>query len=36
MKNAETTDDNLAPHVALIAVQMFFGSAAVLGKVGFA
>jgi drug/metabolite transporter (DMT)-like permease len=32
MKNAETTDDNLAPHVALIAVQMFFGSAAVLGK----
>lgn len=32
MKNVETTDDNLAPHVALIAVQMFFGSAAVLGK----
>jgi len=32
MKNAETTDDHLAPHVALIAVQMFFGSAAVLGK----
>jgi drug/metabolite transporter (DMT)-like permease len=32
MKTAETVDDNLAPHVALIAVQMFFGSAAVLGK----
>lgn len=32
MKNAGTNDDNLAPHVALIAVQMFFGSAAVLGK----
>jgi len=24
--------DNLAPHIALIAVQLFFGSAAVLGK----
>jgi drug/metabolite transporter (DMT)-like permease len=33
MENSKTSEDTLAPHVALIAVQMFFGSAAVLGKV---
>jgi drug/metabolite transporter (DMT)-like permease len=33
MENVKNSEDALAPHVALIAVQMFFGSAAVLGKV---
>ncbi|HEY0427607.1 MAG TPA: DMT family transporter [Pyrinomonadaceae bacterium] len=33
MENTKTADDSLAPHVALIAVQIFFGAAAVLGKI---
>jgi drug/metabolite transporter (DMT)-like permease len=33
MENIKTNDDTLAPHVALLSVQLFFGSAAVLGKV---
>ena len=33
MENERNSEDNLAPHVALMAVQLFFGSAAVLGKV---
>lgn len=33
MEKTTNSEDTLAPHVALIAVQMFFGSAAVLGKV---
>lgn len=33
METAKTTDDNyLAPHIALLSVQIFFGSATVLGK----
>jgi len=32
MKNAKTPDNNLAPHIALLAVQILFGSATVLGK----
>lgn len=33
MENAEISDNKLAPHIALLAVQIFFGSAAVLGKI---
>lgn len=36
MENTKSSEDNLAPHVALLAVQLFFGSAAVLGKVALA
>lgn len=32
MENTQISDNNLAPHIALVAVQLFFGSAAVLGK----
>ena len=33
MENSRTEENSLAPHVALLAVQFFFGSGAVLGKV---
>lgn len=32
MENIKTSDTIFAPHIALVAVQLFFGSAAVLGK----
>jgi drug/metabolite transporter (DMT)-like permease len=32
MENVETNEESIKPHVALVAVQVFFGSAAVLGK----
>lgn len=32
METAETIEKTYAPHVALVAVQLFFGSSAVLGK----
>lgn len=32
MENVKTSDTIFAPHIALVAVQLFFGSSAVLGK----